>query len=106
MEEEEEDMISQLPDPILQHILSLIDIKLAVQTTILSSRWKNICFSISDLYFRLSRAAAHAGVSLNNRQSAQAFSHQFSLFVSHRDAATAVRDFHLSFDGRLVHIEA
>ncbi|XP_057456948.1 uncharacterized protein LOC130747908 [Lotus japonicus] len=35
------DMLSDLPDSILLHILSLLKVKLAVQTCLLSTRWKN-----------------------------------------------------------------
>ncbi|XP_057795860.1 F-box/LRR-repeat protein At3g26922-like [Salvia miltiorrhiza] len=77
----EEDRISQLPDAILQQILSLIDINQAVETAVLSSRWKNLWFSLSDLNFHLTR-----------------FPHFISNFLSHRDDAAPIRNFHLSLD--------
>ena len=40
--ENNEDRLSDLPDPILHHILSLLDTKQAFQTCILSTRWKNL----------------------------------------------------------------
>ncbi|XXG59630.1 hypothetical protein AAC387_Pa04g1680 [Persea americana] len=39
---QEEDHISQLPDAILHHILSLIPLKCAVSTSIVSKRWKEL----------------------------------------------------------------
>ncbi|KAK2387142.1 F-box/FBD/LRR-repeat protein [Trifolium repens] len=38
----EEDRLSNLPDPLLHHILSFVDSEYAVQTCILSTRWKNL----------------------------------------------------------------
>ncbi|KAL1543859.1 putative F-box/LRR-repeat protein [Salvia divinorum] len=102
----EEDRISQLPDEILGHILSFTDIKEAVQTCILSRRWKNLWHSLSDLHFHLTRFAAHTHSSLNYK-AAQTLSHRFSDFVSHflshRDGAAAIRSFHLSFDSSAVY---
>jgi hypothetical protein len=52
------DRLGNLPDCLLFHILSFLDIKLAVQTLILSKRWKNIWKCLSNLtlipftYFR------------------------------------------------------
>ncbi|XXG59632.1 hypothetical protein AAC387_Pa04g1682 [Persea americana] len=40
--EKEEDRISQLPDPILHDIVSMIPFKCAVRTSILSKRWKGL----------------------------------------------------------------
>ncbi|CAI0413376.1 unnamed protein product [Linum tenue] len=39
-EEEEEDRLSHLPEPILHHILSFLDTKSAVQTCVLSRLWR------------------------------------------------------------------
>jgi hypothetical protein len=38
----EEDRLSNLPDSLLHHILSFVDSDCAVQTCILSTRWKNL----------------------------------------------------------------
>ncbi|XWS59182.1 hypothetical protein CRYUN_Cryun08bG0099800 [Craigia yunnanensis] len=45
------DRLSDLPDCLIHHILSLIDIKSAVQTCILSRRWNNLCTSLPKLNF-------------------------------------------------------
>ncbi|KAJ4805467.1 F-box family protein [Rhynchospora pubera] len=45
------DQISSLPDDILIHILSFVATKVAVQTCILSKRWRNTWSSVPVLYF-------------------------------------------------------
>ena len=45
------DRLSDLPDCLIHHILSLIDIKSAVQTCILSQRWNNFWTSLPKLNF-------------------------------------------------------
>lgn len=45
------DWISELPDAVLCHVLSFLPTKLAVRTSILSSRWKNIWASVLNLDF-------------------------------------------------------
>ncbi|CAJ2639072.1 F-box/FBD/LRR-repeat protein At4g00160-like [Trifolium pratense] len=45
------DRISELPDPILSHILSFIPTKLAATTSILSKRWKSVWHSVLTLDF-------------------------------------------------------
>ncbi|XP_047964199.1 F-box/LRR-repeat protein At5g02910-like [Salvia hispanica] len=80
----DEDKISQFPNEILQHILSFIDIHEAVETTILSKRWKHLWRSLLCI-----RLHIHGGA---------AYRHRVSQFLSHRDAAAAVHDFHLSLD--------
>ncbi|KAL3638796.1 hypothetical protein CASFOL_016703 [Castilleja foliolosa] len=47
----DKDIISKLPDDILHKILSSVDIKQAVQTSILSKRWRSLCYSMPDLTF-------------------------------------------------------
>ncbi|XVE65222.1 hypothetical protein DITRI_Ditri07aG0163800 [Diplodiscus trichospermus] len=48
-EEDEKDRLNDLPDSLKLHILSLMPIKFAVQTCVLSRRWKSIWASMADL---------------------------------------------------------
>ncbi|XP_047961800.1 F-box/FBD/LRR-repeat protein At3g26920-like [Salvia hispanica] len=79
----EEDRISQLPNEILQHILSFIDTYEAVETSILSKRWKYLWRSLPSLRLHLNLVVSSDFV---------------SHFLSHRDPTAAVHDFHLSLD--------
>ncbi|AES97668.2 putative F-box domain, FBD domain, leucine-rich repeat domain, L domain-containing protein [Medicago truncatula] len=45
------DMISNLPDELLCHILSFLPTKLAFTTTLLSKRWAPLCYSLTALRF-------------------------------------------------------
>lgn len=47
----EQDRISELPDEILHQILSLMATKFAVQTSILSTRWRHLWKFISTIHF-------------------------------------------------------
>ncbi|RZC82035.1 hypothetical protein C5167_044611 [Papaver somniferum] len=48
---EAEDRISQLPDSLLHHILSFLDIEHVARSSLLSKRWKYIWTSIPTLVF-------------------------------------------------------
>ncbi|CDP05783.1 unnamed protein product [Coffea canephora] len=58
---EAQDGISQLPDNILCHILSLLPTKFAAQTGILSKRWKELWLSVPVLEFQLHLWANYEG---------------------------------------------
>ncbi|KAL2334797.1 hypothetical protein Fmac_016010 [Flemingia macrophylla] len=45
------DMISTLPDTVLLHIMSFMDTKHAVQTSVLSKQWKLLCKQLTTLTF-------------------------------------------------------
>ncbi|KAI3836611.1 hypothetical protein MKW92_028686, partial [Papaver armeniacum] len=57
----EEDRISNLPEALLHHILSLLPTKCAMSTCILSKRWKYVSNSIPILDFREWRTQYGAG---------------------------------------------
>ncbi|KAL1552061.1 F-box/LRR-repeat protein-like protein [Salvia divinorum] len=84
-----ENRISQLSDDILLLILDKIGIFQAAKITFLSKRWKNLWCSLPSLRVHLS----HRRASFETLSNA---SELVSHFLSHRDAAVALRDFHLS----------
>ena len=45
------DKISELPEPLLQYILSFLPIKQVVQSSTLSKRWNHVCSTIPALEF-------------------------------------------------------
>ncbi|KAI5570298.1 hypothetical protein POPTR_011G024600v4 [Populus trichocarpa] len=49
--DEEINMIENLPDAMLLHILSFLPAKDALKTSILSKRWRHLWMSVSNLYF-------------------------------------------------------
>ncbi|KAL8482113.1 hypothetical protein ACS0TY_028318 [Phlomoides rotata] len=95
----EEDRISELGDAILLRILCSINIKEAVQTSILSKRWKKLWTSMPHLNFR--SMAIQSGVHIDGKPfDSQIFMRSFTHFViqflSCRDHASSIHKFHLS----------
>ncbi|XVF10965.1 hypothetical protein REPUB_Repub07fG0228300 [Reevesia pubescens] len=54
-DEEDKDRLSDLPDTIIIHILSLMETKFSVRTCVLSKRWKFLWASLPDLNLSASR---------------------------------------------------
>ncbi|CAE5967690.1 unnamed protein product [Arabidopsis arenosa] len=52
------DLISSLPDDILQHILSFIQTKIAIKTSLLSKRWRHVWCGTPSLSFYCNRVEA------------------------------------------------
>ncbi|KAL9324121.1 hypothetical protein ACSQ67_008978 [Phaseolus vulgaris] len=48
---DEKDSISELPDCVLLHIMSFMSTRNAIQTCVLSKRWKNLCKCLTSLTF-------------------------------------------------------
>ncbi|XP_047961807.1 putative F-box/LRR-repeat protein At3g18150 [Salvia hispanica] len=84
LKRKKEDRISEQPDDILLHILSLIDTAEAVRASILSKRWKHLRPSLHNIRLNL-----HGAVS---RHRVPRF---VSQFLSHRNTAAPLHDFHL-----------
>ncbi|KAG6388693.1 hypothetical protein SASPL_150125 [Salvia splendens] len=87
----EEDRISELPDEILEHILSFIDTSEAVGVSILSKRWKHLRPSHHNI--RLKRHGAFSRPRVPR---------SVSQFLSRRDDAAPLHDFHLLLDTEFV----
>ncbi|CAL5191735.1 unnamed protein product [Lathyrus oleraceus] len=84
------DRISSLPDSILCHILSFLQTKHAVATSILSKRWNNLWLSVPSLDLGHIRVPDH--------NSFLRFINFVYLFFLYRDTALPIKTFHLNFD--------
>ncbi|KAI5660729.1 hypothetical protein M9H77_20052 [Catharanthus roseus] len=93
------DRISDLPDPIIHHILLYLPIKSIAQTIVLSKRWKQIWHSFPDLDFTTITTLINS--SHNNNTFGKGYYSNFSLInrgansinqvLSHRDKHSDIR---------------
>lgn len=74
--DEGDDMISNLPEPVIGHILSFLSTKQAIATSVLSKRWKYIWTLVTKLSFYDRECSYHPCNSSNK------FTNLFSDFVS------------------------
>lgn len=79
MSSESEDRLSDLPDSILHHILSFLNIKHAFQSSILSTRWKNLPNNLPSLK-----------LTTQHFESMKSFNKSVSQILSHRSDSTVV----------------
>lgn len=93
-ESEDEDMLSDLPDCVLLHILSLLDTKYAVQTCILSSRWKHLWKRLPTLILRTFESSTRSFTKLFS--TCNSFTKFVSRVLSRRDGSIAL--YALEFD--------
>jgi hypothetical protein len=86
--DENKDRLSDLPDCILLIILSILNAKQVVQTSILSTRWKNLWKNLPILSLRSTQFKTY-----------KAFTKFMSCFLSLRDASTALHIIDLNRKG-------
>ena len=83
---ENKDMLSDLPDCLVLHILSFLDTKEVIQTCILSTRWKNIWKHLPNLTLRTLSSQFNT---------LEAFSIFISNILSLRDSSTTLNNVNL-----------
>ncbi|XP_058781238.1 FBD-associated F-box protein At1g66310-like [Vicia villosa] len=87
-ESENEDRLNDLPESVILHILSFLNTKIAVQTCVLSTRWK-------DLWKRIPAATLHS----SNSRACKKFTKLVSKVLSLRDSSISLQ----TLDYRGVH---
>ncbi|KAK6114813.1 hypothetical protein DH2020_007082 [Rehmannia glutinosa] len=96
----EEDRISKLPDAIIQHILSSLDPKQVVQTSVLSKRWTKLWSTLPDLRFDYGHLLIQSGMDIpwtyNNTEFMSHFTRFVIHFLSRRDDSSTVGKFRLT----------
>ncbi|KAK6114823.1 hypothetical protein DH2020_007092 [Rehmannia glutinosa] len=96
----EEDRISKLPDAIIQHILSSLDPKQAVQTSVLSKRWTKLWSTLPDLRFDYGHLLIQSGMDIpwtyNNTEFMSHFTRFVIQFLSRRDDSSTIGKFQLT----------
>ncbi|KAI3503960.1 hypothetical protein L1887_32481 [Cichorium endivia] len=91
--EAEMDRLSSLPLDLIHHILSFMDMKYAVQTCVLSSKWKHIWTILR-----------HIKLSTSEFQQLGQFIRFTRHVIAHRDDQTDVSSLNFTFDGTLSQI--
>ncbi|KAJ9547246.1 hypothetical protein OSB04_019789, partial [Centaurea solstitialis] len=86
------DRISNLPNEIIHHILSFLDLKYAIQTSTLSKRWKHIWTSMP-----------HLNLNCRSFRTSPNFLKFVNDVLSHRNHGIEVSAVELSFEGRILH---
>lgn len=84
-----EDRISRLPDALIHQILSFIDTKYAVQTSVLSKRWISIWKSLPDLNFDRS--------SFSHENTERFIDFVYMVFIF-RDDTTNIHEFRVNWE--------
>ncbi|GFP89764.1 putative F-box/LRR-repeat protein at3g42770 [Phtheirospermum japonicum] len=102
---DDEDRISKLPDDILHQILSSVNTKQAVQTSVLSSRWRRLCYSMPNLSFdfELLLLQSRKGTptwSSHNPEYMSRFTRFVTQFLSRRDNTSTIDRFRLASKDR------
>ncbi|KAF5200406.1 hypothetical protein FRX31_010008 [Thalictrum thalictroides] len=88
------DKISDLPDNLLHQILASLDMKCAVQTSVLSTRWRNLWTSLPTLNFDLDTFLESTKGTAKDRDRFMKFVDQ--VFI-HHDISN-VQKFHLFYN--------
>lgn len=96
------DRISNLPDVVLSHILSLVPTNVAVATSVLSKRWKLLWRSVSTLNFN------HSHHDDNNHETCSLFAQRVHAFILMHDMDQPFTRFCLSSSCPLdpIHVNA
>lgn len=88
---EDNDMLSELPDIVLLHIMNFMDTKDAIRTCVLSKRWKDLCKRVPNLTFRRRpRPRAYMKNRIETETETEAFMKFASWVLSNRDDSYSV----------------
>ncbi|KAJ3701428.1 hypothetical protein LUZ61_005133 [Rhynchospora tenuis] len=90
------DYISSMPDPILQRILSLLETREAVQTSVLSKRWITVWTSVSSLSFVFPFTRSEPFSKRHGDKSDDVVFERFVSMVLHRREPSDLHRFHLN----------
>lgn len=89
------DRISNLPDELIHHIFYFLPSKLAVQTSVLSTRWRSLWASSSHLRFDINDITPYTGCLHSERLSSFV-----DAMLRFRDRSAGIKTFHFHTEGR------